>query len=104
MAKTVITTLTDDLDGSKAEQTVVFAYDGKSYEIDLSKKNAAAFEKSLAPYVSAGRRVTTTRKSGRPASSGLDLTAIRTWARRNGYEVSDRGRVPLAVIEAYGGQ
>lgn len=106
MAKRTITTveLTDDVDGGKAERTIMFGFEGASYEIDLSKKNAAAFERVLRPYVDAARKVgRTTGRRSRRGSSGpaRDLGAIRAWARANGHAVSDRGRVPAAVLEAY---
>ena len=107
--KTVtVTEYIDDLDGGKADRTVAFAIDGVSYEIDLSKRNATAFDKALKPYVEAARKVR--RSSGRPASrggggrrrkTGLDLAEVRGWARANGHTVSDRGRVPAAIREAY---
>jgi hypothetical protein len=112
MAQKVVTvvTLTDDLDGGKADQTVTFAWDGVNYEIDLSKKNAAAFQRALKPYVDSARRVQrrSTRGSRRAAGTSrsarrgrADLEAIRTWARGNGFSVADRGRIPAAVLEAY---
>jgi hypothetical protein len=109
MATETTTRLIDDLDGSQAERTVPFAWDGRAYEVDLSKKNVAAFEKIMRPYLAAARtaRVTSSRSSGRGRSAGTsaqrrrDLQAIREWARANGHEVSDRGRVSAAVIEAY---
>jgi hypothetical protein len=105
MAKRTITTieLTDDVDGGKAERTVSFGFDGANYEIDLSKKNAAAFEKAMRPYVDAARKVSRVngRRGRRGASPSRDLSAVRAWARANGHAVSDRGRVPAAVLEAY---
>lgn len=106
MAQRVLTVLEDDIDGGDADQTVSFALQGTSYEIDLSKKNAEGLVKALEPYVSAGRRVGGSRVPG--GSGGLaradkeQLKAIREWARANGHEVSDRGRVPQAVQDAYG--
>ncbi len=107
--KTVTTTeFLDDLDGAKADRTVTFAVDGVTYEIDLSKRNAAAFSKVLKPYVEAARKLP--RAAGKSAArgprsrrprSGPDLAAVREWARANGHSVSDRGRVPGAVLEAY---
>jgi hypothetical protein len=111
MAKKVetITTLTDDLDGSKADRTITFGYDGVTYEIDLHKKNATALDKALAPYIAAGRKTTTRGRRGTRAASGggasarrrADLGAVREWARANGYDISDRGRVPASILEAY---
>src|SRR3954454_3891585 len=103
-----ITEFIDDLDGGKADRTVTFAVDGTTYEIDLSKRNAAAFAKALKPYVEAGRKVrrphgkTATRSSARRSRpNGSDLAAVREWARANGHSVSDRGRIPAAVLEAH---
>jgi hypothetical protein len=109
MAKKTITTveMTDDLDGSKADRTVSFSWDGKAYEIDLNKKNASAFEKAIAPYVQSARTASskprsTARRSSRSGSGGKqDLQAVREWARANGYEVSERGRISTAIQEAY---
>jgi hypothetical protein len=111
MVKKVVTTveLTDDIDGGKADRTLTFAWDGTNYEIDLSKRNATALEKTLKPYIDAGRRV---RKTARRGAGGPgagrdgrrdDLAQVRSWARSNGYDISDRGRVPAAVLEAYDG-
>jgi hypothetical protein len=101
-----VVTLTDDIDGSAADRTVTFAVDGTTYEIDLSKGNAAAFEKVLRPYIEAARKVKQphTRRVPRRSSTSPrrpDLAEIRSWARANGYEVSDRGRLPISVVEEY---
>lgn len=109
MATETITRLIDDLDGSDAQRTVTFAWDGRTYEVDLSKKNAAALERVFKPYLAAARSVrpvtarSSTRSAGRPGTGARrrDLQAIRDWARAQGHEVSDRGRVPTAVVEAY---
>ncbi len=106
MAKRTITTieLTDDVDGGKAERTIAFGFDGANYEIDLSKKNATAFERALRPYVEAARKVGRgggARRGRRANAAVRDLGAVREWARANGHAVSDRGRVPGAVLEAY---
>jgi hypothetical protein len=102
MAKqTVISeVLVDDLDGGPAERTVTFMFDGISYELELSHKNASAFEKALKPYMDAGRRIRTPRPR-RGARGKRDLTMVRAWAADNGFQVSTRGRVASAVIEAY---
>jgi hypothetical protein len=110
MAKRVetIVTLSDDLDGSKADRTVTFGFEGVSYEIDLSKKNATALGKALAPYVAAARKLPARGRRGarapvRGGGSGRrpDLVTVRQWARANGHEISDRGRVPAAILDAY---
>jgi hypothetical protein len=106
MAKQTVVTelLVDDLDGSTADRTVNFTWDGTSYEIELSKRNAAAFERAIKPYVDAARR---TRSGGRgrrasaSRSGKRDLSAIRDWAAKNGFEVSARGRIAASVIDAY---
>lgn len=104
-----IVTLTDDLDGSKADRTIAFSFDGTNYEIELSKKNATAFEKALKPYLdaarrtrssSAGRSRTTTGATSR-ARTRTDLAQIREWAVANGHDVSERGRIAQTVQDAY---
>lgn len=102
MAKTTIIELTDDIDGSKGERTVAFELDGRSYEIDLSKKNATALEKALAPYVAAGRRLRGQRRGTPSRRSNASANAeIRAWAQASGYELGDRGRIPANIVEAY---
>jgi nucleoid-associated protein Lsr2 len=105
VAKKVVTSVeyTDDIDGSKAEGTVSFSFDGTAYEIDLSKANSRAFEKAMALYVGHARKVRNTRpRSGRgKASAKYDLAAVRSWASENGYDVAPRGRVATEVLEAY---
>jgi hypothetical protein len=103
VAQRVHIVLEDDLDGSTADETVTFGLDGVSYEIDLSKKNAAKLRDAIALYVGSARRVSgRTRKSSRSrAASGPSASEVREWARAKGYEVSDRGRVPADVRAAY---
>ena len=88
-----------------ADETVQFSLDGVSYEIDLSTKNATRLRDALSRYVMAGRRVGTRsgRRRGRGRSGAGDGSAreVREWARANGHKVSDRGRVPSEVVEAY---
>lgn len=98
----------DDLDGTELGDTanvITFGFDGKDYSIDLSDENAEAFRDAIAPYIEAGRReYGIGRKATRKAtskSSGKDTKAIREWARANGHDVSDRGRIPANVMEAY---
>lgn len=107
MAQKVQVVLTDDVDGGDADETVQFALDGISYEIDLSDANAEALREALAPYVDAARRIggrasrrSSTAKS-RPASERVDMSNVRAWARENGYQISDRGRVSSEVRAAY---
>jgi hypothetical protein len=111
MAKQVITLLTDDLDGGEADRTVEFGLDGVTYTIDLSEKNAGKLRKALDPYLSVATRVGRSSadvrgvRRGAAAASGRasrdQNQAIREWASKNGYEVSERGRIPSSIVEAY---
>ncbi len=103
MAQRVQVLLVDDIDGGDADETVTFALDGVTYEIDLNESNAAALRDAFAPYVGAGRKVSGRRSSGPRggSTSKEDLSKIRTWARANGYQVSDRGRISKEVREAF---
>jgi hypothetical protein len=117
MAQKVQVILVDDVDGGEAAETVSFALDGVSYEIDVSEENANALREALAPWVGHARRVggrsgggrarsSSTSGGGRSRSSSSgggrhDLSEVRAWARENGYQVSDRGRVSSEVIAAY---
>ena len=110
MAQKVQVILVDDLDGGEAEESVSFSLDGVSYEIDLSSLNAEALREAIAPWVGHARRVsgraTRGRGPGRPraaAAAKTDLADVRNWARENGYQVSDRGRVSQEVMTAYDG-
>jgi hypothetical protein len=106
MAQKVNIVLVDDLDGSEATESVSFGLDGTSYEIDLNDKNAAQLRDALAPYVGHARKVgAAARRNGRrsaaAASDGPSAREIRDWARSNGYEVPDRGRVSAEVRSAF---
>jgi hypothetical protein len=117
MAQRTVVTLIDDLDDSEADQTVEFGLDGVTYEIDLSEKNASGLRDALADYVAHARRTAgrrggarrSTRTASAPATRASGSTsadreqnkAIREWARTQGYEVSERGRIPSSVTEAY---
>lgn len=103
MAQRVVTLLDSDLSGADADETVTFALDGVSYEIDLTEKEAAKFRDSLGTYVSHARKTGGRRRrgGGTRGSAGEDTAAIREWAQQQGYEVSDRGRIPADVREAY---
>ncbi|MEJ2867249.1 Lsr2 family protein [Actinomycetospora sp. OC33-EN08] len=118
MAQKVVVSLVDDLDESEADETVEFGIDGTTYEIDLSDANASKLRDELADYVAHARKVSGRRRSGggraasapaAPARKGggrasVDREqnqAIREWARKNEYTVSERGRIPSEVSEAY---
>jgi hypothetical protein len=104
MAQKVQTLLIDDLDGGEAEGTVRFGLDGAEYEIDLSTKNAEALRKAFARYVDAARRVQGSaprrpaRSSRRASANGVNTTDVREWAKSQGIEVKDRGRVPAELV------
>ena len=103
MAQKIQTLFIDDLDGSVAEGTVRFGLDGTDYEIDLNAGHARELRDALARYVAAARRVGGTarrpaRGTRRGPASGLDTTEVREWARAQGIEVKDRGRVPAELV------
>jgi hypothetical protein len=113
MAQKVQVLLVDDLDGGEASETVSFALDGNNYEIDLSGKNATEMRDAFAKYVgaarkagrsgsSSGSRSSSRRSSGSSTSMDRDqAAAIRSWAKKQGLKVSDRGRIPATIIEQY---
>ncbi|HZA11787.1 Lsr2 family protein [Mycobacterium sp.] len=106
MAQKVTVAFVDDLDGKPAAETVTFALDGVRYEIDLSSKNAKKIRGDLKPWIDAGRRTgeARRRRSGRAGRSRGDqneLAAVREWARRSGYKIGHRGRIPADVVNAY---
>ena len=106
MAQKVQVVLVDDVDGGSADETVAFALDGVTYEIDLTKKNAARLRDSFAPWVGAARKVSgprgrRTAGRGRAGRGGSDASAIRAWAKESGVAVSERGRVSAEVRAQY---
>ncbi|QRZ61760.1 Lsr2 family protein [Rothia sp. ZJ932] len=108
MAQKVKIILEDDLDGGPADETVRFGLDGAQYEIDLSGANAARLRDAIRPFAAKARRATTANRLGRPrskASAGVnrnpEISEIRQWAKENGYEVSDRGRIQQHIQDAY---
>lgn len=103
MAQKVNIILVDDIDGSEADETVSFGLDGTSYEIDLNNAHASELRDALAGYIGHARKVTGARGRGRTTrtQSGPSAREIRDWARSNGFDVPDRGRIPSEVREAF---
>ena len=108
MAQITHVKLVDDVDGGEAAESLAFSLDGKSYEIDLSDKHAAALRDAFAPFISSARRAgtgtsvaTRQRMSMRAGRSRADTAAIREWASANGLVVSARGRISSIVLETY---
>lgn len=104
MAQRVEVVLIDDLDGGDAAETVTFALDGVSYEIDLSENNAKKLRDDVAHWTGHARRSGGVRGGGRKRGAGpkrSDLSAVREWARANGHSVSDRGRISGEIQDAY---
>ena len=105
MAQSVKIILEDDLEGGPADETFQFGLDGRQYEIDLSTANAETLREALRPFAAAGRRAQSksARTTGPRASTGgnPETAKIRAWAKENGYEVSDRGRIHQSVKDAY---
>ena len=112
MAQRVNVILVDDLDGSDAAETVSFGLDGVDYEIDLNEGHVSELRDALALYVGHGRRTGGRRRRGqaapgpaaggaKPAADGASPAEIRAWARENGWDVPERGRVAAEVRSAY---
>lgn len=109
MAQRTLVQLVDDLDGKPLEdgkgETVTFSLDSTDYEIDLNEENASELRDALSPYVKAARRVGGRRRRARnPGGARRDsaqLKDVREWAKAHGHKVSDRGRIPRSVMEAY---
>jgi hypothetical protein len=105
MAQKIQTLFIDDIDGGEAEGTIRFALDGTAYEIDLNSKHSEELRSALGKYVSHARKIGgTTRRSststGRRAST-VDTVAVRAWAREQGIDIKERGRVPANIVEQY---
>ena len=92
----------DDIDGSDAEGTVRFGFDGTDYEIDLNKKHADQLAQAIGPFIAAGRKVPSSRRPARGARTGRqNLSDVRAWARDQGIKISERGRIPADVLAKY---
>jgi hypothetical protein len=100
MARQMLVVLKDDIDGSEAVESINFSVRGIGYEIDLSAKNTAAFDKALLKWIDAARRAPRGRPTRRPRST-VDAGAVRAWANSNGIQINARGRIPAAIIEQY---
>ena len=108
MAQKVNIVLVDDLDGTEATETVTFGLDGVSYEIDLNDGNAAALREAMSGYVGHARKVSGGSRRGRKSSgssggssSSSNTKEMREWARSQGMDVSERGRISADVQQAY---
>lgn len=111
MARRIVHQLVDDIDGSVLEvgegETIRFSLNGASYEIDLNAQNASQLRAAFEPYISAGRRAGSAAPSARASAPrkrparNPEVAAIRAWANDNGYTLSERGRIPAPVVEAY---
>jgi hypothetical protein len=105
MARKSSIILIDDIDGGAADETVAFALDGTSHDIDLSASNASALRSILARYIAAGRKTnrgagTAARKSGGTVRRA-DTGRIRRWATDNGYQMASRGPIPDRIFQAF---
>lgn len=101
MAQRVTVELTDDIDGTEAAETIAFRVDGTAYEIDLSTKNAAKMRQDFGRYIEHARRATGGRRPGRPRRDRHFSSAVREWAKQQGIQVSERGRIPASVVSQY---
>jgi hypothetical protein len=104
VAQRIQTLFVDDIDGSEAEGTVRFGLDGAEYEIDLSVTHSEELHNVLAPFAAHARKVGGTRRVARGARrnvSAIDTHKVREWAREQGIEIKERGRVPANIVEKY---
>jgi hypothetical protein len=104
VAQKIQTLFVDDIDGSEAEGTVRFGLDGADYEIDLSVAHSEELHKALAPYAAHARKAGGTRRGargGRRNASAIDTHKVREWAREQGIEIKERGRVSANIVEKY---
>jgi hypothetical protein len=109
VAQKITTLFIDDIDGGPAEGTVRFSLDGTEYEIDLNAKHSEELRSALGKYATHARKVggaarrggRAAGRAGRGAGSAQNTTEIRNWARENGIDIKDRGRVPADVVAKY---
>jgi nucleoid-associated protein Lsr2 len=101
MAQKVTVEMTDDLDGSQADTTVSFAVDDTAYEIDLSKRNAAAMRRAFDRYIEHARKAGRSTRRTRGTRDRRHSSDVRAWAKARGIQVSERGRIPASVVSQY---
>jgi hypothetical protein len=105
MAQKIETLFIDDIDGGAAEGTVRFALDGTDFEIDLSTANTDELRKILAPYIAHARKTGGTARRAirgrRAAGDAVNTAKVREWAKDNGFDIKDRGRVPAEIVAKY---
>lgn len=101
MATKVTSHLVDDLDGSQASQSVRFSLDGVEYETDLNDEHAQELRSAFEGYVAAARRTGGRKSAGRSSGRNSNASEIREWAKAQGIEISDRGRIPAELREQY---
>ena len=109
MAQKVITEFIDDIDGSPAERTFTFAVDGTNYEIDLSTENIAEFKSAIGGFIESARKVKGGSNGRRTRSTWTNggrrsreqTQAVREWARQHGHNISNRGRIPSSIQQAF---
>lgn len=106
MAQQIQTLLIDDIDGSDADETVSFSLDGAEYVIDLTNAHASEMRNILAPFIEKARKPSSIRlpnehRGGDNRTSREEARQIRDWAKQKGIEVTDRGRIPRDLAEAY---
>lgn len=113
MAQKLVKLFVDDLDGSEANETIRFGFDGVTYDIDLSAANAQEMRDTLRPFVEHARRVARSQTARTAASRTAgtssvsasqrrnDLAAAREWLRAQGETVSDKGRIAAVQLQKY---
>lgn len=103
MAQKIQTLFVDDIDGSEAEGTVRFGLDGTGYEIDLSPAHSEELHRALAPYIAHARKTGSARRAARSSrnASAVDTHKVREWAKEQGIEIKERGRIPANIMEKY---
>jgi hypothetical protein len=101
MSRSVSVIVTDDLDGSEGADTVSFGLDGVSYEIDLGEANRERLEEDLAPFIAVGRRANRASRPRGVSRAASSSPAVRAWARENGLEISERGRISADIVRQY---
>ena len=108
MAQKVTTTITDDIDAvqgieTPASETITFSFAGKNYEIDLSKENATTMRENFGFYAEHAREVSGGHSAPRrPRQRNRAHSGdVRAWAQAQGITLSDRGRIPEAIVAQY---
>jgi len=108
MARSTVTHISHDIDGSAEAQTVTFRFQGVAYSIDLGQKNLDKLTTALTAFIEHATRERRAASQGTSATRvktaaerGYELAELREWAGQNKVALPQRGRIPAPIVAQY---